>query len=37
MIDEHATPYEAPEVEEIDTDHMPVNAIPGQSNPTGAG
>ena len=30
-------PYEAPSVEEIDTDGMPISAFPGNSVPQGAG
>jgi hypothetical protein len=36
MSDQHL-PYEPPKVEEIDTDGMPVHAIPGNSVPIGAG
>lgn len=34
MTDDQSS-YEAPEVEEIDTEDMPVNAVPGQSVPQG--
>jgi hypothetical protein len=31
MSDEKSTPYEAPSVEQIDTDGMPVSTAPGNS------